>query len=74
VWGWPAALVAVAIGITGWARARAAVADLSTLTEAAVDLHGRALALAVGAADPDVTGPLTVAEGERATAIIRKGR
>jgi hypothetical protein len=32
------------------------------------------LALAVGAADPDVAGPLTVTEGERATAIIRKGR
>jgi hypothetical protein len=73
-WWWPAALAAAGIGLTGWARARAAVADLSTLTEAAVDLHGRALAVAVGAADPTAAGPLTVAEGERATAIIRKGR
>jgi hypothetical protein len=73
-WWWPAALAAAGIGITGWARGRAAVADLSTLTEAAVDLHGRALAVAVGAADAGGTGPLTVAEGERATTIIRKGR
>ncbi len=73
-WWWPAVLVAAGIGVTGWVRARAAVADLSTLTEAAVDLHGRALAVAVGAADPNDTGPLTVLEGERATAIIRKGR
>jgi hypothetical protein len=74
IWWWPAVLVAAGIGVTGWSRARAAVADLSTLTEAAVDLHGRALAIAVGAAAPDSTGPLTVVEGERATAIIRKGR
>jgi hypothetical protein len=73
-WWWPAVAVSAAIGVTGWARARAAVADLSTLTEAAVDLHGRALAVAVGAVEPGSTGPLTVTEGERATAIMRKGR
>jgi hypothetical protein len=73
-WWWPGRLGRRELGVTGWARARAAVADLSTLTEAAVDLHGRALAVAVGAADPESTGPLTVAEGERAIAIIRRGR
>jgi hypothetical protein len=74
VFWWPAALVAVGIGTTGWARARAAVADLSTLTEAAVDLHGRALASAFGVGDPADVRPLTPAEGQQITDIVRKGR
>jgi hypothetical protein len=73
-WWWPALMVAAAIGVTGWARGRSAVADLATLTEAVVDLHGRALAVAVGAVEPGGTGPLTVTEGERVSAIMRKGR
>jgi hypothetical protein len=72
VW-WPAALVAAGIGATGWARARSAVADLSTLTEAAVDLHGRELASALGVHELE-SGPLTPTEGERVTDIMRKGR
>ncbi|MFE6554114.1 hypothetical protein ACFVHS_37830 [Streptomyces sp. NPDC057746] len=74
VW-WPAMLVAAGIGLTGWARARAAVADFTTLTEAAVDLHGRTLAAALGVGDtPQETGPLTISEGERITDLVRKGR
>lgn len=71
---WPAALIGVGVGATGWARARAAIADLTTLTEAALDLHGRSLATAFGIAEQDTTGPLTISEGEQITALIRKGR
>ncbi|KPI31779.1 hypothetical protein OV320_0187 [Actinobacteria bacterium OV320] len=70
---WPAALIGAVIGITGWARARAAVSDLSALSEAAVDLHARTLATALGIS-VDATGPITIAEGERITALVRKGR
>ena len=74
VW-WPAALIAAGIGLTGWARARSAVADLTTLTEATLDLHGRTLAVALGVGDPtEATGPLTIGEGERITDLVRKGR
>lgn len=66
--------VAAVIGVTGWVRARAAVTDLSSLSEAAIDLHGRALAAVLGIADDGATGPLTIAEGTRITAIVRKGR
>lgn len=71
---WPAAVVGVAVGTTGWARARTAITDLTTLTEAALDLHGRALATALGVAKPDTAGPLTITEGEQITALVRKGR
>ena len=50
VW-WPAVLVAGGIGLTGWVRARAAVADFTTLTEACLDLYGRTLAAALGVGD-----------------------
>ena len=74
VW-WPAVLVAAGIGLTGWARARAAVADFTTLSEAVLDLHGRTLAAALGVGDPaEETGPLTIGEGERITDLVRKGR
>lgn len=71
---WPAAVIGVGVGITGWARARAATDDLAALSEAVVDLHGRTLALSLGVGDADATGPLTVAEGERITGLVRKGR
>ncbi|MER5225800.1 hypothetical protein [Streptomyces flaveus] len=86
VW-WPAVLVAVGIGLTGWARARAAVADFTTLTEAVLDLYGRTLGAALGVGGPtgvptgiptgvptEETGPLTISEGERITDLVRKGR
>jgi hypothetical protein len=73
VW-WPAALVGAGIGATGWAAARTAVADLAALSEAAVDLHARTLALALGVGRPETVGPITLAEGEAITALVRKGR
>ena len=73
VW-WPAAVVSVAFGVTGWSRARAAIGDLGALSEAAVDLHGRTLALALGVGDPDEKGVLTAEQGRKITAIVRKGR
>ncbi|MET9001798.1 hypothetical protein [Amycolatopsis sp. NPDC004169] len=74
VFWWPALLVAVAAGLTGWLRGRSAITDLTSLAEAAVDLHARDLAVALGVTDPDGSGPLSLAEGERATGLIRKGR
>jgi len=73
VW-WPAALAGIGIGVTGWLRARAAVGDLAALSEAAIDLHGRGLAIALGGGEQDATGPLTTTEGEAITRIVRKGR
>lgn len=73
-WWWPAALAGLVIGATGWVRARAAVTDLNALTEAAVDLHARALAVALGISDPDAAGPLALHEGHQITALTRKGR
>lgn len=73
VW-WPAAAIAVIIGATGWVRGRSAAQELATLSEAAVDLHGRALAVALGVAGPETAGPLTPTEGVAITAIVRKGR
>jgi hypothetical protein len=73
VW-WPAVVVGVAFGITGWCRARAAVGDLGALSEAAVDLHGRTLAQALGVCGPDETGVFNAELGRKITAIVRKGR
>ncbi|CAM02136.1 hypothetical protein A8924_3249 [Saccharopolyspora erythraea NRRL 2338] len=71
---WPALLLAAGIGVTGWVQARSATTDLTALSEAALDLHGRTLAIELGAAGPDTSGPLTVDEGARITALVRKGR
>ena len=71
---WPSALVALAIGLTGWIRARTAISDLAVLSESALDLHGRLLAISLGIADEKSVGPLTVDEGKKVTTAIRKGR
>lgn len=73
VW-WPAAVVGLVVGATGWVRARGAVGDLTALTESALDLYGRDLGTALGAVDEGTAGPLTPAEGARITALVRKGR
>jgi hypothetical protein len=70
---WPATMIGLGIA-AGWARARASVSDLTDLSESALDLHGRTLAIALGLATDDRVGPLTVTEGEQLTALIRKGR
>lgn len=61
---WRRAIIAAAVILTGWLRARIAVADLGTLTESAIDLHGRTLAVELGVAQPESKGPLTMPEGE----------
>ncbi|PPI99506.1 hypothetical protein C5E51_36295 [Nocardia nova] len=71
---WPAAVIGLGTGITGWIQARAAMTDLTALSEAALDLHGRVLAVAFGVAEPSRTGPLTTTEGQQLTTLIRKGR
>jgi hypothetical protein len=71
---WPALFIALAIGLTGWTRARTAIAELTDLSEATLDLHGRTLAIALGIAPPDSTGPLDPSEGEEVTRRVRKGR
>jgi hypothetical protein len=73
VW-WPAAVVGVLFGLTGWHRARAAIGELGALSEAAVDLYGGTLAQALGVREPDETGVLTTEQGRKITAIVRKGR
>lgn len=73
IW-WPAALIGIGIGATGWVQARAAVTDLTVLSEASLDLHGRDLATALGVAEPNRVGPLTLSEGTQITTLIRKGR
>ncbi|QIS22169.1 hypothetical protein [Nocardia terpenica] len=73
IW-WPAALVGIVVGTAGWVQARAAITDLTALSEAALDLHGRALATALGVAEPDRIGPLTMSEGEQLTDLMRRGR
>ncbi|WP_019929730.1 hypothetical protein [Nocardia sp. BMG111209] len=73
IW-WPALLVGIGIGITGWIQARAAVADLTGVSEAALDLYGRSLATALGVAEADRVGPLTLDEGRQLTTLLRKGR
>ncbi|MFE9093407.1 hypothetical protein [Streptomyces sp. NPDC007264] len=71
---WPALPAALVTGLSAWTRARTAIAELTDLSESAVDLHGRALAVALGTAPADSTGPLTPAEGEQVTRRVRKGR
>jgi hypothetical protein len=71
---WPASLIALATSLTGWTRARAAITELTDLSEATLDLHGRTLAIALGTAPPDSTGPLKPCEGEQITHHVRKGR
>jgi hypothetical protein len=73
VW-WPMIVIAATVGTAGWLRGRVAARDLSTSSESAIDLHGRALAVALGVATHDTTGPLTPTEGAAITAIVRKGR
>lgn len=60
--------------VTGSVRSRSAITDFSSLTEAALNLHGRALATELGVADENRAGVLTPAEGKQITAIVRKGR
>lgn len=70
----PSAAVAVVTGFAAWRRGRSSVAAQTRLIEVALDLHGRALATALGVSDANATGPLTPDEGSEITRICRKGR
>ncbi|MEU9671878.1 hypothetical protein AB0E25_41600 [Streptomyces bobili] len=72
IWWWPAAPTAVVIGVTAWVKARESTANFTDLLESAVDLYGRELATRLG--HPDPGGPITPAEGESITALLRKSR
>lgn len=71
---WPAVILGLVVVGTGWARARLAIDGLSTLAEAAIDLHGRTLAQALGVGDAAASGVLQVEEGELINDILRQGR
>ncbi|MFF0244641.1 hypothetical protein ACWEU6_19205 [Streptosporangium sandarakinum] len=68
VW-WPAVLVAMVVGATAWARARATTASLADLVEASVDLYGRDLAVQLGLPGD---GPMSRETGLAITSTLRK--
>lgn len=67
---WPAALVAAVILAVAWHQAVSATGTLADLLEAAIDVHGRTLARALGIHSP---GPLDQETGAEITALLRKG-
>lgn len=70
LWWWPAALIAATVLAAAWYRGRQAVSAFAELVEAAVDLHGRELAGALGL---DGEGRLTRQTGLEITRVLRKG-
>ncbi|MYY13787.1 hypothetical protein GT204_34220 [Streptomyces sp. SID4919] len=76
LWWWPALAIAVGCAVVSRIRARDAVEALAQLVEAAVDVHGRDLAVRTGveAAEPErAPGPLDHASGDRMSEVFRKG-
>ena len=71
IWWWPASLVAVAAMAAGTVKARAAVAILTDLVEAAVDLYAHELAAQLG---EQISRPLPSDVGRRLTVLMRKSR
>ncbi|MFE4311909.1 hypothetical protein ACFRR6_38270 [Streptomyces sp. NPDC056891] len=70
LWWWPAALVAVVTWTGAWRQGRVAVHEFAELVEAAVDLHGRDLATALGIPCEE---QLTTTVGLAITRTLRKG-
>lgn len=70
LWWWPAALIVAVAWAGAWRQGRLAVDEFAELVEAAVDLHGRDLANALGIPCEE---RLTTAEGLEITRILRKG-
>ncbi|MFE9635724.1 hypothetical protein [Streptomyces sp. NPDC006463] len=70
LWWWPAALIVAVTWAGAWRQGRLAVDEFAELVEAAVDLHGRDLANALGVPCEE---RLTTAEGLEITRILRKG-
>ncbi|MER5629209.1 hypothetical protein [Streptomyces nitrosporeus] len=70
LWWWPASLIVAVTWAGAWRQARLAVHEFAELVEAAVDLHGRDLATALGIPCEE---RLTAAEGLEITRTLRKG-
>lgn len=68
---WPTGVAGVATLLVAWIRGSAAITNLASLMESAVDLHAAALATSLGLDVPD--GLMTPELGRRATRILRKG-
>jgi hypothetical protein len=62
-------LIGAACGVTAWVRARSSCDVLADLVEAAVDVHGRALAESLGLPS---AGVLTRETGSAITETLRK--
>ncbi|MER7753724.1 hypothetical protein [Kitasatospora sp. NPDC097643] len=71
-WWWPAAVPAAVLIATGWGRGRAAAEEFATLVESVVDVHGAALATALGFDCPD--GRLTPETGQRVSDHLARRR
>ncbi|MER5770653.1 hypothetical protein [Streptomyces sp. NPDC001985] len=72
VWWWPALLAAAGCAAIARTRARESVEALAELVEAAVDVHGRDLAVLTGIADPETAEPLSRDAGDRMSEYFRK--
>jgi hypothetical protein len=72
LWWWPAALLAVGCGAVARVRARDAVSALASLIEAAVDVHGRELAVRMGLLEAESHGRLEPETGEDVSELFRK--
>jgi len=70
LWWLPAALIVAVTWAGAWRQGRLPVHEFAELVEAAVDLHGRDLATALGIPCEE---RLTAAEGREVTRTLRKG-
>ncbi|WP_329034521.1 hypothetical protein OIE71_18480 [Streptomyces sp. NBC_01725] len=71
-WWWPAALIAGGCALVARSRAHESMEALASLVEAAVDVHGRDLAVLVGLEETDAPGPLSQDTGDRLSETFRK--
>ncbi|MEU6866189.1 hypothetical protein ABZ924_23505 [Streptomyces sp. NPDC046876] len=71
LWWWPALIAGTCVALAGWRRSRAALEEFTTLIEAVLDLHHRALAEALGV--PLGPSGITETEGRAVDDILRKG-
>lgn len=68
---WPAVLVALGVGVTGWLRGREAVRTYADLIEATVDIYASALAVRLGVLAENED--FTIEVGQKVTELLRKG-
>ena len=70
IW-WPAALIALGVGLVGWTRGRAAARVYAELLEATVDVHAATLATQLRLVGEDEA--MTNRVGAEITRLLRKG-